>query len=130
MARNKARLRYIVSDLHLGAGDYLDDFDQDESFRLFLENIGGRRGSELILNGDFIDFVAVTLEKPTGRAFSRLGSTEAESLAKLERVMEAHAALIASLREFIERGHRVVLVPGNHDIDLFWPRVRDRLLEA
>jgi UDP-2,3-diacylglucosamine pyrophosphatase LpxH len=124
-----AKMTYIISDLHLGAGDYLDDFDRDESFIELLKTVGGRRGAELIINGDFIDFVAINLEKASTRPFSRLGNSEDESLAKLERVLEAHGDLIISLRVFMEKGHRVVLVPGNHDIDIFWPRVRDRLLE-
>ncbi len=119
-----------MSDLHLGAGDYLDDFDQDGSFIAFLDTVAGRRGTELIINGDFIDFVAVNLEKASTRPFSRLGATEGESLAKLERVLEAHGDFFTALRAFMEKGHRVVLVPGNHDVDLFWPRVRDRLLEV
>ena len=118
-----------MSDLHLGAGDYLDDFDQDESFKGFLETVAKRRHSELIINGDFIDFVAVTLDKESTRPFSRLGNTEGESLRKLERVLEAHGGLFADLRQFMEKGHRVVLVPGNHDVDIYWPKVRDRLLE-
>ncbi len=124
-----AKSRFIVSDLHLGAGDYLDDFDQDESFKGLLDDISRRRGSELIINGDFIDFVAVTLEKESTRPFSRLGCTEEESLRKLERVLEAHASFFAALRQFMEKGHRVVLVPGNHDVDIFWPKVRDRLVD-
>jgi len=124
-----AKTRYIISDLHLGAGDYLDDFDQDDSFLAFLDLVAKRRGSELVINGDFIDFVAVNLEKSSIRPFSRLGSTEDESLAKLERVFEAHSDFFTSLRVFMEKGHRVVLIPGNHDVDLFWPRVRDRLLQ-
>jgi UDP-2,3-diacylglucosamine pyrophosphatase LpxH len=124
-----ARTIYLVSDLHLGAGDHLDDFDRDESFIGFLDMAGRRRGAELIINGDFIDFVAVRIEKASTRPFSRLGSTEGESLQKLERVFEAHSDLFTALRVFMRKGHRVVLVPGNHDIDLFWPRVRDRLLE-
>ncbi|MBC7230910.1 MAG: metallophosphoesterase [Actinobacteria bacterium] len=124
------RTRFIVSDLHLGAGDYLDDFDQDEAFVAFLTTAAKRRGAELILNGDWIDFVAVNLEKPSHRPFSRMGCTEGESLSKLERVLEAHAHCFEALRRFMEKGHRVVVVPGNHDVDLFWPRVRDRLLEV
>jgi UDP-2,3-diacylglucosamine pyrophosphatase LpxH len=124
-----AKTRYIISDLHLGAGDYLDDFDQDDSFLAFLDLVAKRRASELVINGDFIDFVAVNLDKSSTRPFSRLGSTEDESLEKLERVLTAHSDLFTSLRVFMEKGHRVVLIPGNHDVDLFWPRVRDRLLE-
>ncbi len=124
-----AKTTYIVSDLHLGAGDYLDDFNQDARLIELLENVGKRRGAELIVNGDFIDFVAVNLEKPTAKPFSRMGSTENESLAKLERVLEAHRDVFIALRAFLDKGHRTVLIPGNHDVDLFWPRVRDRLLE-
>ena len=124
-----AKTTYIISDLHIGAGDYLDDFDEDAGFREFLNTAGGRRNTELIINGDFIDFVAVNLEKPTARPFSRLGNTEDESLAKLERILEAHPDIFIALRVFMEKGHRIILVPGNHDIDLFWPRVRDRLVE-
>lgn len=124
-----ARITYVVSDLHLGAGDYLDDFDRDDGFIELVREIGGRRGAELIINGDFIDFVAVNLGKSSAGPFSRLGSTEGESLARLERVLAAHGDLFISLRVFMEKGHRIVLVPGNHDVDLFWPHVRDRLLE-
>lgn len=124
-----ARTRFVISDLHLGAGDHLDEFDQDASFRSFLETIGERRHSELIINGDFLDFVAVNLEKTSVRPFSRLGCREEESLAKLERILEAHGDCFAALRRFMESGHRLVLVPGNHDVDLFWPHVRERLLE-
>lgn len=125
-----AKTRYLVSDLHLGAGDHLDDFNQDESFAAFLESIAKRRGSELVINGDFIDFAAVILDKESSKAFSRFGSKEGESERKLERVLEAHESLFGALRRFMARGNRVVLVPGNHDVDLFWPKVRDRLLDV
>lgn len=124
-----ARTRFVISDLHLGAGDYLDDFDQDDAFRSFVEEIAARRHSELVINGDFLDFVAVNLEKTSVKPFSRLGCTEEESLRKLERILEAHGECFAALRRFMEAGHRLVLIPGNHDVDLFWPRVRERLLE-
>ncbi len=124
-----AKTRFIVSDLHVGAGDYLDDFNRDGDFIAFMDLAGKHRNTELVINGDFIDFVAVNLDKTSVRPFSRLGNTESESLAKLERVLEAHGALFASLRRYMERGHRIVLMPGNHDVDLYWPQVRDRLLD-
>ncbi|OFW57474.1 MAG: hypothetical protein A2W01_11305 [Candidatus Solincola sediminis] len=125
-----AKTRYIISDMHLGAGDYLDDFTQDERFESFLESISGRRGSELILNGDFIDFAAVTLDRESSRPFSRFGCKEDESQRKLERVIEAHGDLFQALRLFMEKGNRLVIIPGNHDVDLFWPKLRDNLLEV
>lgn len=121
--------KYILSDLHLGAGDALDDFRSDREFTLLLERASRNRGTELILNGDTFDFVAVRLENTSYKPFSRMGCTEEESLAKMDKIVEAHPQFFRSLREFIERGNRVVLVPGNHDVDLFWPTVRERLLE-
>ena len=44
-------------------------------------------------------------------------------------MLAAHGDFFAALRGFMEKGHRVVLIPGNHDVDIFWPHVRDRLLE-
>lgn len=126
-----ANVKYIVSDLHIGAGDHLDDFDQDKSFKYFMEAISRHHGSELIINGDFIDFVSVTLKGETASPFSRLGCTEEESLKKLEKAINAHPAVFSALRRFAkENGHRVVLIPGNHDIDLLWPEVRGRLQEV
>lgn len=125
------RTRYIVSDLHIGPGDKFDSFSADKSFKYLLEAVGRHPDAELIVNGDFIDFMAVTLEHETARPFSRLGCTEKESVKKLERVIKAHPVIFSALRKFLsKKGHRLVLVPGNHDIDLFWPGVRDRLQEA
>lgn len=121
---------YIISDLHIGAGDHLDSFDEDRSFKYFLEAVGRHSGSELIINGDFIDFIAVILNDETARPLSRMGCTEEESLRKLDKVIKAHPTVFSSLRKFVDRkGHRLVLLPGNHDIDIFWPGVRDRLRE-
>ncbi len=125
------RTRYIISDLHIGAGNPLDSFDEDRSFKCFLEAIGRRPGSELIINGDFMDFISVILEDETARQLSRMGCTEEESLRKLERVIEAHPTVFSALRKYLDKkGHRLVLLPGNHDIDMFWPGVRDRLREV
>ena len=124
------RNRYVISDLHIGVGDNLDSFSEDKSFKYLLEAIGRHPGSELIINGDFIDFLSIALEHETARPFSRMGCTEVESLLKLEKVIQAHPVIFSALRKYLgKKGHRLVLVPGNHDIDLFWPGVQERLCE-
>ncbi len=122
--------RYIISDLHLGDGSNLDDFKQDLQFQRFVQEISKKRKTELIINGDFIDFLAISLPDESPRPFSRLGNTEEESLRKLELVLEAHPLVFNSLRDFIQEGNRLVIVPGNHDIDLFWPKLWERMAEA
>ncbi len=121
--------RYVISDLHLGDGSPLDEFDQDHSFQRFVALLGKKRKTELIINGDFLDFANLKLKEDSTKPFSRLGNTEEESLAKLEIIIGAHPLVFDSLCEFISSGHRLVLVPGNHDVDLFWPRVWARMAE-
>jgi len=124
-----ALMRFIVSDLHLGDGSPLDDFDQDENFRRFLEEAGERRRAELIINGDFLDFANLKLEKESVKPFSRMGNTEEESLEKLEMILRGHPLVFKGLRSFLDKGHRLVIIPGNHDVDLFWPKVWSRIAE-
>ncbi len=124
-----AMTRYVVSDLHLGDGSSLDDFDQDLSFQRFVALLGEKKKTELIINGDFLDFANLKLEDESTKPFSRLGNTEEESLKKLELILEGHPLVFDSLRDFIDSGHRLVVIPGNHDVDLFWPRIWARLAE-
>ncbi len=121
--------RYVVSDLHLGAGDTQDDFDMDDSFRLFLASLREKKRTELIINGDFIDFVMMPLDDQSCRSFSPLGNTEEESRAKLRLAFEGHPGVFDALKDFLADGHRLVIIPGNHDVDFFWEGVRDDLTE-
>ena len=124
-----ALARYVVSDLHVGDASPLDDFTQDHDFKRFVGLLGQRKKAELIINGDFLDFANLKLEDDSTRPFSRLGNTEEESLAKLERIIEGHPLVFDCLRDFVDSGHRLVVIPGNHDVDLFWPRAWERLAE-
>lgn len=124
-----ALTRYIVSDLHVGDGSELDDFTQDQNFKRFVDLLTEKRKAELIINGDFLDFANLNLEDESTRSFSRLGNTEDESLRKLDLILGGHPLVFDCLREFIASGHRLVIIPGNHDIDLFWPRVWERVAE-
>lgn len=127
--------KIVISDLHLGAGHQkgstlwlaLEDFRFSETFRKFLEQIGKSGNTDLIINGDFIDFWQILPELDENRK-ADLGSTEADSLAKLEIAIKEHRDTFADLRRFAETGkNRLIIVPGNHDVDLFWPQVQSRL---
>jgi UDP-2,3-diacylglucosamine pyrophosphatase LpxH len=124
-----ALTRYVVSDLHLGDGSSLDDFDQDQSFQRFVARLGEKKKTELIINGDFLDFANLKLKDESTKPFSRLGNTEEESLEKLDLILGGHPLVFDSLRDFIDSGHRLVVIPGNHDVDLFWPRVWEQVAE-
>ncbi len=125
----------IISDLHLGEG-VLDDFDDELEGHLvallrWLQTLPDP--TELIINGDFLDFAQATpwrgadLEATTADG-TPLCFTEAQSIAKLDAIRRAHAKSFDALRAFLaERDdHRLVVLPGNHDADFFWPGVRAR----
>ena len=53
-----------------------------------------------------------------------LAADQATSVAELELVLAAHADVFRELGRWIKRGdHRVIVLAGNHDGDLQWPKV-------
>jgi UDP-2,3-diacylglucosamine pyrophosphatase LpxH len=127
--------KVIISDLHLGAGqikatktwDPLEDFRFPDTFKRFLTLIGQHGQTDLIIAGDFIDFWQILPELDRARQPS-LGSSEEESLAKLEVALAGHKDTFAVLSQFARIGkNKLIIIPGNHDVDLFWPKVQARL---
>lgn len=127
----------IISDLHVGAGP-LDDCDLELEAGLCaylhqLANDGAEH--ELVIAGDFLDFAqAPPAEGHDLTATSATGIplcfTEAQSNEKLDAILKAHPAVGTSLHQFLEGnlGNRIVIMPGNHDADFFWPSVRDAFI--
>jgi hypothetical protein len=91
---------------------------------------GSRFGS-----GDRDDFSLVIRhqvlrnETQSGEGFP-LCFTESQSIEKLTSILAAHKPTIQGLRKFLDDGdgHTIVILPGNHDVDFFWPSVRDRFI--
>ena len=124
----------IVGDLHMGDGQTGDDFVGGKQFVQFLSkeaaSPGGLDGKfELIINGDFLEFVQVY---PQGYGLDPpdFWCTEEESVAKLEYMLRGHADVFTALKDFQRTGNRVTLFAGNHDVDLYWPAVRARIREC
>ncbi len=51
------------------------------------------------------------------------------SAVKLDSICQGHPLFFRALAWFVGRGHRVVFLRGNHDLEIFWPRVQERLRE-
>lgn len=125
----------IVSDLHLGGGvsDLGDDHVyQGGEFISFLndalpESCDGR--VELFINGDFLEFAQVRPDAYTPTS-PRLWCSEEESLAKLGAIIEGHEGIFSALADFVKRKNALTIAAGNHDVDLCWPRVQQRLKEV
>jgi UDP-2,3-diacylglucosamine pyrophosphatase LpxH len=130
------RWLFIISDLHISVAD-LDDFDPEleEHLVAFLSSLCDRREPvELILNGDFLDFVQAPpwsgkdLESATSDGIP-LCFTEEQSISKLCAIEAAHERTFVALKNFLSSNENNILVilPGNHDPDFFWPAVQDRI---
>ncbi len=128
----------VMGDLRLGEGRGPDgawspyeDFRWAEDLRGFLTALAEEGGpTALVLNGDTFELLqsgdgACAYDDPA------LGCTEAEALARLDRVLAAHRDETAALAAFAAAGdNRLVLVPGDHDAALLFPSVRRRAVEA
>jgi UDP-2,3-diacylglucosamine pyrophosphatase LpxH len=129
------RITLIVSDLHMGNGKSGDDFvDHTKQFPRFLREqratTEGDAGQiELIINGDFFEFVQVcpeayALDSP------EFWCSEAESLKKVQHILDGHPEVMAELKAFQEKGNTVTLFAGNHDVDFYWPSVQSRVRDV
>ena len=136
----KERFLIVMSDCHLSAGRFFEghlnaheDFQfDDEMCEMFEYFSTGRYGDtpsgpvevELFLNGDFLDFLNV----PVGGEFEDV-ITEDVALHKVEAILAGHPKVMASIKKFASLpGKKVTYLIGNHDADLFFPKVRERII--
>ena len=129
----------IASDLHMGVGrnaggEWLpaEDFRWQDDFAAFLKAIdeAGKGATDLVLNGDTFELWQSATDDCRHRE-AELGCTEKEALARLERVIAAHAPDLAALGTFARNGsNRLVLVPGDHDAALLFPAVAARAIAS
>ncbi len=139
----------ILSDLHLGAGFFgganpLEDFRHDQQFHEFIlalrdESESAGRPMDLIINGDFIEFLqvpAVPVSEYDPRAVypeeAYRTTTEADSVLRTDLVIAGHRPVFEGLAAFLsERPRRTVtVIKGNHDVPLHWPGVQERIRQA
>jgi UDP-2,3-diacylglucosamine pyrophosphatase LpxH len=133
------KFKFVISDCHLSAGRFYEgrlnpheDFHFDEEMvRLFEHFSQGRYGSgpdgpvdvELVIAGDFFDFLNVPLDGEFDDAV-----TEQIALKKLEAIIAGHPLVMAAIRKFASLpSKRVTYLIGNHDADLFFDAVRERI---
>jgi len=148
-----AQHTFAVSDFHLSDAQPLDprrplwkrfkgrNLFIDDSFARCLAHMrelaAGARSIELILNGDMFDFDSLTtiphsppfpvswLERRRG-----LDAEQDKSTFKMSVILADHPVFVAALRRFLEDGHSVAFVIGNHDMELHWPAVQAEIRRA
>jgi UDP-2,3-diacylglucosamine pyrophosphatase LpxH len=133
------KLKIVISDFHLGKGHFLpdglpnilEDFHYDEKFAemlTFYSRGDGREGArevELVINGDFFDYLTVDL------AGSRPdGMFEEDAVAATRMICAGHPVTIRALRDFAHsEGCTLRYQMGNHDPAIIWPQVQGVIQE-
>jgi len=111
----------FVSDSHIGGDPGCDGFESPAELEALFEELAAlERPVELILAGDFFDFLQMG-EGPEGTNRAALTTSRAEYL-----------DLFAALKRFRSgERKRVVYLPGNHDAEAWWnPGIQETLKAA
>jgi len=136
---------YVISDLHLG-GEY-SKTPVGRGFRInthvneltgFVEDLtrtADRRGTklELVINGDMVDFLAEKRHdieaREDGFDWTPFTYHQDAACAKLEAIAVRDAEFFQALGAFLDRGNRLTILTGNHDLELSLHPVRRKLRE-
>jgi UDP-2,3-diacylglucosamine pyrophosphatase LpxH len=132
----KGKTVIVLSDLHLGAGEMiegrrnlLEDFFFDRElinlFKYFSNGVYEDRVVEIVLNGDFLDFLAT----PYVNAFEDTFWSEDTAVQKLEMIREAHREVFNAINNYLKKRDKYfVYNVGNHDAEILLPKVRVKFL--
>ena len=113
---------HVISDLHLGGKPGFQMFGAGRALAAYIGELT-EKPCWLVINGDFVDFLA---EEP-GLPFDPHGAVRKlrriAGDANFKQVFDALAAFLVK-----DDSHRLVIVLGNHDIELALPWVRQELI--
>jgi UDP-2,3-diacylglucosamine pyrophosphatase LpxH len=133
----------IVSDVHLSQshpddpGDPLwmryrrREFHPDADFARLVDHLLSRHGQdsiEVVFNGDVLDFDAPWVKDGTS-SFEEFPLTDAGCAEHARRLIADHPIWFRAVARLLNGGHRLLLLSGNHDVELYWPGVRRAIRE-
>lgn len=126
----------VISDLHLSQGEssQYEDFFYEKEFTDFLK-YHQEKPTTLVLNGDFIDFLQIVETSPEFDLTEKekkygMNTTPEKSVWKLKYCIKKHNKFFKALGEFLEKGNKIVHVKGNHDVEFYWPQVRNSFYQV
>jgi UDP-2,3-diacylglucosamine pyrophosphatase LpxH len=134
---NVQKVILVISDLHLSAGkmikgkrNLLEDFHYDNELIDFLTYYSNGDyldiPVELVINGDFLDFLAV----PYVEFYDDEFWSEKAALAKLKMIMQAHPGVMEALKRFVSgTDKRIVYIIGNHDAEFVFESLKKEFLD-
>jgi UDP-2,3-diacylglucosamine pyrophosphatase LpxH len=131
----KKKYKLVISDLHLGKGrnlegggqNLLEEFYYGDKLIEFLNyySSGEYRDAEveLIINGDFLNFIHLDYR---GHFLTAL--TESICYEMLQSMVKGHWKVFQALKDFCAKpGFSLTYVVGNHDQAMLWPACREYL---
>jgi UDP-2,3-diacylglucosamine pyrophosphatase LpxH len=118
---------YVISDLHMGGAAGHQMFNSGTELARLIRYLKARLPDSkvaLLINGDFVDFLA----EPDAKHFDPAGAVR-----KLNRIATEDSAfkkVFGALKDFAKTPNRRLIINlGNHDLELALPWARARLLE-
>jgi UDP-2,3-diacylglucosamine pyrophosphatase LpxH len=142
-SRHGRRHTVIVSDVHLSqthpedATDPLwmryrrSEFHPDTDFASLIDHLLATQGDdaiEVVFNGDVLDFDAPWVKDGTS-SFEEFPLTDAGCAAHARRLIADHPIWFRAVARLLVAGHRLLILSGNHDVELYWPGVRAAIRE-
>lgn len=142
----------LFSDIHLGADLKRSELAQAGSFEALVSRDGidqevgslldhyrmlpGQTPWRLVLAGDIVDFIGMNLLPGDVGETASFEPTEAETVWGLEPradrsawmmslVARRHPLFFERLAAFLNDGHELILIRGNHDAAFFFPEVQE-----
>jgi len=129
------KIKVVISDLHLGKGrtfatggtNPLEEFYYSERLVEFFQYYSSGQFKdhevELIINGDFLNFLQVDFRGHFLTVF-----TEGVCLEVLKSIVDGHRKVFDAMRVFAARPNgSITYVVGNHDMAMLWPACREYL---
>jgi UDP-2,3-diacylglucosamine pyrophosphatase LpxH len=135
-----------ISDLHLGCdlrkgAKNTEPRPNDAQLAQFLEWHASHREEgrpwRLLLNGDIVDFVAITavpapdevvpFEVSAEEHHIGLSQSEPKCVWKLQRTAERHPRVFDALARFVQKGNSLHNIRGNHESEWRWPGVQEEM---
>lgn len=136
MSQPGIRRVFIISDLHVG-GAYAPT-PEGRGFRMnthiaelskFVSGLADNAAPvELVINGDMVDFL--TERNNPAAEWVPFTGDPAAACARLRTIADRDSVFFAALHAFLEKGNRLVILTGNHDVELALPAVRAMLREV
>ncbi|MFY7993593.1 MAG: metallophosphoesterase [Bacteriovoracaceae bacterium] len=136
LKNNVKKVILVISDLHLSAGkmikgrrNLLEDFHFDNELIDFLNYYSSGDYAdvsvELVIDGDFLDFLAV----PYVEFFDDEFWSEKAAMAKLKMIMAAHKGVLHAMKNFLSQPNKkIVYIIGNHDAEFVFDSLKEEFL--